>query len=208
MGVSGKIGLGGKKTKTTESQTLGPNAAYAPAINAAAAKLSPAYDKSMSIFDSYQPGFNAARGYTGDVLAGKYLDHQNPYLDSIAGQVRDNVTNDVNGQFSLAGRYGSGQHAGILAKQLADAENQLRFGAYNTERGYQQQAPGQMAQLATVNSSLPQAIAGNYANSIGDLLGKYIQGNATGTSKTSGGFLGDLILASIAGASKAASMGG
>ena len=187
---------------------MGPNAAYAPAINDAAAKLGPAYDKSMSIFDKYQPGFDAARGYSTDVIAGKYLDHQNPYLDNIAGQVRANVSNDVNGTFEGAGRYGSGMHAGILAKQLADAENQLRFGAYNTERGYQQQAPGQMAQLATVNAGLPQAIAGNYAGSVGDLLGKYIQGNSKGTSKSGGGFLGDLILASIAGASKAASMGG
>lgn len=170
--------------------------------------MRPAYDKSQSILESYQPSFNAARGYAGDVLSGKYLDHQNPYLDNIAGQVRDNVTNGVNGQFQMAGRYGSGMHAGILAKQLADAENQLRFGAYNTERGYQNSAPGQISQLATVNAGLPQALAGNYADGIGNLLGKYIQGNSTGTSKTSGGFLGDLILAATANLSKAASGGG
>lgn len=161
----------------------------------------------MSILDKYQPSFDAARGYSNDVLSGKYLDHQNPYLDNIAGQVRDNVTNDVNGQFTMAGRYGSGMHAGILAKQLADSENQLRFGAYNTERGYQNAAPGQISQLATVNAGLPQAIAGNYADSIGGLLGKYIQGDSKGTTKTSGGFLGDLLLAAMAGASKAASGG-
>lgn len=202
------MGLSSKKTKTTESQTLAPNATYAPQINDAAAVLRPGYEKSSAILDKYQPSFDAARGYAGDVLSGKYLDNQNPYIDNIAGQVRDNVTNGVNGQFQMAGRYGSGMHAGILAKQLADAENQLRFGAYNTERGYQNAAPGQIAQLATVNAGLPQAIAGNYADSIGGLLGKYIQADGKSTTKSSGGFLGDLILAQIAGISKAAAAAG
>lgn len=170
--------------------------------------MRPAYDESRGILAKYQPGFDKARGYSEDVLSGKYLDEGNPYLDNIAGQVRNNVTDQVNGQFSLAGRYGSGQHTGILAKQLSDAENQLRFGAYNTERGYQNQAPGQMAQLATVNAGLPQALSGNYADSIASLLGKYIQGNSQGTSKTSGGFLGDLILAATANLAKAGGGGG
>ena len=82
-----------------------------------------------------ETGIGGAQGLVNDTLAGKYL-QGNPYLDRILATTRENITNDVNGQFSGAGRYGSGMHAGVLAKYLADAENQARYNKYATERGY------------------------------------------------------------------------
>lgn len=187
---------------------MAPNATYAPQINDAAAQLRPAYDQSQGIFAKYQPGFDNARGYSEDVLSGKYLKEGNPWLQDMINNTNTDITDAVNGNVSLAGRYGSNAHTATLARELAKNESGMRFGAYNTERGYQNQAPGQISQLATVNAGLPQALSGNYADSIASLLGKYIQGNSQGTSKTSGGFLGDLILAATANLAKAGGGGG
>lgn len=88
------------------------------------------------------------RNLNGDNLNG------NPYLDAILGRTRNDVTNQVNDQFGMAGRYGSGAHQQVLERTLADAENQARFGNYNTERGYQQDAIGQSGNLMQGSQSL------------------------------------------------------
>lgn len=196
------MGSFSKKVKTTESQTLAPNAVYAPQINDAAAQLRPAYDQSQSILAKYQPGFDKARGYTEGVLSGDYL-NGNPYLQKVLDRTNSDIRDSVGGAFSSAGRYGSGYHAGTVADRIADNENRLRYQDYATERGYQNAAPGQFGQLATIQAGLPQALSGNYADSIAALLGKYIQGNSQGTSKSSGGFLGDLLLSSVGNIAKA-----
>lgn len=196
------MGLSSKKVKTTESQTLAPNAVYAPQINDAAAQLRPAYDQSMGILKKYQPGFDKARGYTEDLLSGKYLEG-NPYLQKVLDKTNQDIVTGVGSQFSQAGRYGSSYNTDTAARAIADNENRLRYQDYATERGYQNAAPGQFAQLATVQAGLPQALSGNYADSIAALLGRYIQGNSQGTSKSSGGFLGDLLLSSVGNIAKA-----
>jgi len=201
------MGSFSKKVKTTESQTLAPNAVYAPQINDAAAQLRPAYDQSQSILAKYQPGFDKARGYSEDLLSGKYLEG-NPYLQKVLDKTNQDIVTGVGSQFSQAGRYGSAYNTDTAARAIADNENQLRYRDYATERGYQNAAPGQFAQLATVQSGLPQALSGNYADSIASLLGRYIQGNSQGTSKSSGGFLGNLILAATANLAKAGLGGG
>ena len=71
----------------------------------------------------------------------------NPYLDAIMGRTRENVTNAVGDQFGSSGRFGSGMHAAILGRELADAENRMRYQDYGVERGYQQDAIGQSQQL-------------------------------------------------------------
>lgn len=196
------MGLSSKKVKTTESQTLAPNAVYAPQINDAAAQLRPAYDQSMGILKKYQPGFDKARGYSEDLLSGKFLSG-NPFLQKVLDRTNSDIRDSLGGAFSDAGRYGSGYHAGTVADRIADNENRLRYQDYATERGYQNDAPGRVAQLATIEAGLPQAISGNYADAIAGILGKYIQGNSQGTSKSSGGFLGDLLLSSVGNIAKA-----
>ena len=60
------------------------------------------------------------------LASGQYL-QGNPYLDSIINTTNQNTMNDVNAQFSKAGRYGSGAYAGTLGQKLAQNEGGLRY---------------------------------------------------------------------------------
>ena len=79
-----------------------------------------------------------------DTIGGKYL-AANPYLTGIMNTTNANITNDVNGQFETGGRYGSANHAGILAQKIGDADNSLQYQNYNDERARQQAAIGMSA---------------------------------------------------------------
>lgn len=83
-------------------------------------------------------------GLYDDTIAGKYLDSGNPYLESIIGQSRNNVTRDTNRMFSARGM-GTGlssAFADVVGRGLADSENSLRYTNYEAERGRQMQAAG------------------------------------------------------------------
>lgn len=218
------MGLSSKKTKTT-------NDPWAPAQPYILKGL----EQSSQVFDQQQPSLNkysgmqmdtygrlapgseqgivGAQGLVNDTLAGKYL-KGNPYLDGMIGQTRDNVTNGVNGQFQLAGRYGSGMHAGILAKQLADAENNMRFNNYATERGYQNQAVEHAQGLMNGSQGLLNNAAELPWIGVGALNGNVRQasnGYGTQTTKQSGGLgqmLGGLAGNVLAGWASGGGMGG
>lgn len=93
-----------------------------------------------------EQGIMGAQGLVNRNLSGANLGG-NPYLDAILGKTRENVAGSVNDQFGPAGRFGSGMHAAILSRELADAENKARYQDYGIERGYQQDAIGQSQQL-------------------------------------------------------------
>lgn len=93
------------------------------------------------------PVFAAGQQQLMDTIGGKYLTpDSNPYLrqygDALAGQIQDRV----NAEFSKAGRYGSGAHAGTTARATGDVLSGLYSNAYGQERGLQfgatQMAPG------------------------------------------------------------------
>lgn len=107
-------------------------------------------------YGAKDPAMTAAQGYTGDVLAGKYL-NGNPHLQGIIDSTNSDVTNGVNSQFSLAGRYGSGGHTGVLAKELAEAENSLRYGDYSAQQGRMDQAAALAPQLLSAQSGADTA---------------------------------------------------
>jgi hypothetical protein len=93
------------------------------------------------------PGLDAANQYAMDSIGGKYLDQQNPYLQGMIDQTGDSVMNRVN---NLAGRSGASlgtQHFGAASRELANAENSLRYGNYAQERQNQQSAAGMMPAL-------------------------------------------------------------
>ena len=83
----------------------------------------------------------------------------NPYLDQMLAQTRGNITNDVNSQFSLAGRYGSDAHGAGLTRELANAENGMRYQDYNT----------QTARMDAGANSLTGANQGEAAQALGGL---------------------------------------
>lgn len=100
-----------------------------------------------------EAGVIGAQGLVNRNLSGANL-QGNPYLDAILGRTRESVTNGVNDQFGSAGRFGGGMHQAILARELASAENQARYGDYAQERGYQQDAIGQAGGLMQGSQSL------------------------------------------------------
>ena len=93
-----------------------------------------------------EQGIMGAQDLVNRNLSGANL-QGNPYLDAILGQTRENVTGAVNDQFGSAGRFGSGMHSAILGRELANAENNMRYQDYGVERGYQQQAIGDAQNL-------------------------------------------------------------
>lgn len=100
-----------------------------------------------------ESGIMGAQGLVNRNLSGANL-AGNPYLDAILDKTRENVAGSVNDQFGPAGRYGSGMHAAILGRELADAENRARYGDYAQERAYQQDAIGQASGLMGGSQSL------------------------------------------------------
>jgi hypothetical protein len=96
------------------------------------------------------PALQAGQGYAQDVLGGKYLGQGNPYMQGMLDETRQNVGNQVNSTFSMAGRTGGGNHAERLGQGLATAENQLRYADYDAERN-------RMAQQSALLPGLAQA---------------------------------------------------
>lgn len=101
---------------------------------------------------------NQGSGYYSDVLSGKYL-NGNPYLDKILGQTREDIGNSVGGHFSANGRYGSGANQAIMEKQMANAENSLRYQNYGDEMNRMGSAAAGAQQASTTDlAGLLQAI--------------------------------------------------
>ena len=92
-------------------------------------------------------GLNAANGYATDVLGGKYLSEGNPYMQGMIDQTAGDVTDRVNSMFSKAGASMGSPHAQVLTKELANAENSMRYGNYSQERQMQGQAAGMIPGL-------------------------------------------------------------
>jgi hypothetical protein len=121
-----------------------------PALMSAAADQRATYGR---VAPGAEQGIMGAQNLVNSNLSGANL-NGNPYLDAILGKTRQNVINSVNDQFGTAGRFGGGMHQAILEQQLADAENAARFGNYNQERAYQQDAIGQAGNLMQGSQSL------------------------------------------------------
>lgn len=100
-----------------------------------------------------EAGVTGAQDLVNRNLSGANL-NGNPYLDAIIGQRNQDVINGVNDQFAQAGRYGSGSHQEILARELANADDALRYQNYGVERGYQQDAIGDAQNLMGGSQSL------------------------------------------------------
>ena len=81
------------------------------------------------------PLLGSAQTEVNKILQGDYLSPtSNPFLQNVAQQVADNVTSQVQSQFTKAGRLGSGANQEILARELADAQNRLFADNFAAER--------------------------------------------------------------------------
>ena len=81
------------------------------------------------------PLLNQAQTQASNILSGQYLDPTtNPYSTALFKQMADDVTSQVNSQFTEAGRFGSGANQEILADSLGNLANQVYGDQYNKER--------------------------------------------------------------------------
>ena len=121
-------------------------------------------------------------------------------------QTNESVGNQIDSRFSSAGRYGSDYNVGELARQLSNSENNLRYGNYATERGYQNNAAlGNLAGIETL-AGMPSKFANDQAAAINALVGKYATSTGTNVSKTSPSLL--QMLANSANSAASAFSGG
>lgn len=88
----------------------------------------------MEQFSRTDPGYaRAGMDAMGRTAGGEFL-NANPYLDEALNAATDPVKQQINSQFSLGGRYGSGSHAGVLADKLGGLRAQAYADNYARER--------------------------------------------------------------------------
>jgi hypothetical protein len=118
----------------------------------------------------------------------------NPYLGQVIGQLNRGVGDTVNSQFENLGRYGSGAHADVLSRNLADADAGLLYQNYGDEMARMADAAegaqrGNAADISALlaaigaNAEIPYTGSNNLANSLGALFsGGNEKSKQTGTS--------------------------
>jgi hypothetical protein len=200
------VGLSKSKSKTTQTQTVAPSTFSQPYVSNAASVLQPGFDAATANNATLMPRVNSALDYSQGVMNGNFL-NGNPHLQSVIDASNRDISTGVGSQFEGAGRYGSGQFAGVLARAIGDNENKLRYADYAQERQYQNQAPGQLAGLTALSAGLPQAAGNTYSEAVRNLLGQYntTDGKSTTTQSQA---IGPMILSALANAAQAAAMAG
>ena len=188
-----------------------------PGINAIAASGTEA---AQGLFDDYaagDPTIQASQGFVLDQLA--LEPGSNPYLDQMIADANEDTRRQLQTQLGTRGGIGGSSEYNILANALSRQSNDLRYQDYGAQMDRQARAasmaPGLLAaslipldaamRVGNQSAMLPlQASALNSASTAG-LLGQYQ--NTEGTQTQSGGFLGDLLLATISAGGSAASGG-
>jgi len=188
------MGISSSKTTTGPSKKALPylqqaSSALTSAVNGNAGNVADVTSGLKHAFDSYQidnPTLDAANTYTQDVLGGKYLDAGNPYLNGVIDTTNNDIQDRINALFSQAGQTGSSRQIGELGKQLAAAENNLRYTDYNAERDRMDAAVGNAAGLSSARNNNLQTYAG-----LGEDVAQIPLINATTLASGLGGLWGN-----------------
>ena len=117
------------------------------------------------MFDAYKNygatmgnGLDAAKGYVGAVLGGKFA-NGNPQLQGMIDQTNESVADRVNSLFARSGQTGSSRQIGELGKQLSNAENNLRYQNYSDEQKRMMDAVSASAGLNSADNANAQTLA-------------------------------------------------
>lgn len=140
-----------------------PNATYVPQSNQTSDALAAVENRART----GSPLQSAGNQQMLDTINGKYLDpSSNPWLeatyksaaDPVVRAYRDAVSPGTDANFIKSGRYGSGLYANMksnqeqdLGKTLSDLGTSIYGGAYESERGRQQDAIGAAPQYAAAD---------------------------------------------------------
>lgn len=182
-------------------------AAQAPKINAMADQFGGVTNDLLARYTSGDPTVTAANDYVQSTLASNPGD--NPYLNDMIALARDNTRNDLQARMGTRGLTGSSDYYESIGRGMNETELGLRYSDYDRTMDRKAQAAGmaggvaagQYIPLASALSTggfatgAPMDAALRNAAGVGGLLGGYT--NSTGTQKTSGGFLGDLLLSGL-----------
>lgn len=85
----------------------------------------------------------------------------NPYVDDLLSTIRDDVTNQVGGQFAAAGRSFSGAHSGNLSRNLTSAMAPILFEDYWRNQDAKERAAAALGSEARATSTALDSAAGN-----------------------------------------------
>lgn len=120
-----------------------------------------------------------AQGLAMDTLQGKFL-NSNPYLESMFQQGSDKIAENVNAQFTSAGRTGSGAHVGRMTEEMGDLYNNMYGDQYQQERQNQMNTMQIAPQLAETDytdiaklGQVGQAVEGKAGEIIQDDMNRF-----------------------------------
>jgi hypothetical protein len=117
------------------------------------------------------PMLNASKGYTSDVLSGKYM-QGNPYLQDVINKSTKDITSSfqksalpqMQSNLARQGAFGGSGWSQAnrdinegFAESLADTISNLRYQDYGQERGYMDQSSGRAADLSQIDLGNLQA---------------------------------------------------
>lgn len=141
---------GGSKTTTTKNEPYGPAQPYLNTALAAAGDVfqkAPEYFKGDTVANlnpTQMAGINGIRSnanYAGNLatqgtntLRDMMGGGPNPYLGKLFDIGQRDIANDVNSQFSMAGRYGSGAQTDVLSRNMGDMWTKMAGGAYDADQ--------------------------------------------------------------------------
>lgn len=94
----------------------------------------------LNPFASGQNNTSSAQANLSGVAAGNNLGGGNPYFEQALQTASDKTMDSVNRQAAGMGRYGSGAHSGVAAREIGNLQTQARANQHNQERNYQMQA--------------------------------------------------------------------
>ena len=98
------------------------------------------------------PLLNKSQTYADNVMSGAFLNPStNPYLNNLFNTMSDKVKAGVNSNVSLAGRYGSPAHTGMMTDSLGNLANQVYADNYNRERAVMDSMSGRAPALGEMD---------------------------------------------------------
>jgi hypothetical protein len=127
------------------------------------------FDMTMARATEGNKTMNAAEGWAQDTLAGKYSG--DPYQGQVFNNISSQVMPKVNSQFTGAGRYGSGAHAGTATRALTESFAPYASQMYQQGMDRMQAAAGMAPMFAQDDYNDIGAIQG-----VGDMKQRLAQG--------------------------------
>ncbi len=125
-----------------------PNQTYVPFANETETALQLAKARATQ----GNPLLNKSQTYADNVMSGAFLNPStNPYLNNLFNTMSDKVKAGVNSNVSLAGRYGSPAHTGMMTDSLGNLANQVYADNYNRERAVMDSMSGRAPALGEMD---------------------------------------------------------